>query len=231
MSGESEGGEPDVVQGLPRSLARILPEDTVRTWMTLAPHLPGSLYLGGGTAVAVHLGHRTSRDLDFFFHDHAVDLERLLERIGELGEFAGRLEDPGTLRGLFGATKLEVFDAGTLMQLRPTQRISGLMVASIEDLLAMKLKVMSERGEMRDYFDVKEIDERTPLSVEEGIGLYRERYRIAPDDQAPIRTLIAAMGYLDDVEEDAALPIGKAELAAWWRRRQVVVQRRVSWLG
>lgn len=53
---------------LPDRVRRILPASTAETWVALAPHLPTELYLGGGTAVAVHLGHRESRDLDFFFH-------------------------------------------------------------------------------------------------------------------------------------------------------------------
>jgi hypothetical protein len=47
--------------------------------------------------------------------------------------------------------------------------IAGLNVAGLQDLMAMKLKVMAERGEMRDYFDVKAIDEQGAISVEEGM--------------------------------------------------------------
>jgi hypothetical protein len=48
---------------------------TAEAWDALAPHLPASLYLGGGTAVAVHLRHRESADLDFFYHNSSVQLE------------------------------------------------------------------------------------------------------------------------------------------------------------
>jgi predicted nucleotidyltransferase component of viral defense system len=50
-----------------------------------------------------------------------------------------------------------------------------LAVADIKDLMAMKLKVLSERGELRDYYDVKDIDERGGVTVEEGLALFRER--------------------------------------------------------
>jgi hypothetical protein len=36
------------------------------------------------------------------------------------------------------------------------------------------------------------------------------------------------MGYLDDVEEDEALPVTRDELAAWWRRRQASVIRNLA---
>lgn len=186
--------------------------------MTLAPHLPEKLYLGGGTAVAVHLGHRESRDLDFFFHGN-VDLGRLRDLIANLGAFAITHESQGTLKGLFGATKIEVFDASALRRLAKPTRVAGIDVASLQDLMAMKVKVMAERGEMRDYFDVRAIDEGG-ISVEEGVELYIQRYGVNPTSAA-ITHLYKAMGDLSDVEVDESLPIGKLELQAWWSARQV----------
>ena len=48
---------------LPDRVRRVLPGDTAWAWETLAQHLPPQFDLGGGTAVAAHLGHRKSRDL------------------------------------------------------------------------------------------------------------------------------------------------------------------------
>lgn len=214
---------------LPDRVRRILPADTARAWLALAPHLPKQLYLGGGTAVAVHLAHRESRDLDFFFHEK-VDLGELKSLISELGVFAVTHESEGTLKGLFGATKLEVFDASGLKQLaRPTD-VAGLEVASLHDLMAMKIKVMAERGEMRDYFDVKTIDEKSPISVEEGIELYIERYDVDLSGEALLH-LYRAMGDLSDVEVDELLPIDLAVLQKWWSARQVQVLRNSSRFG
>ncbi len=208
---------------LPAELRSVLPPDTQKAWSALAPILPPALYLGGGTGVAVHLKHRQSRDLDFFFHRHAVDLERLAKQLGNAGPFAIAEASPGTLRGLLGATKLEFLhadEAAAQKLLEKPTVVAGLHVAGLKDLLAMKLKVLAERGEMRDYFDVKAIDEQSPLSVEDGIALYLDRYRLEPSSGA-VKALIRAMGYLDDVEEDKALPTTRDELAAWWQRRQV----------
>ncbi len=208
---------------LPEHVRRILPADTARAWMTLAPHIPKGLYLGGGTALAVHLGHRESRDLDFFFH-RSIDLDRLKGLISSLGTFAVTHESEGTLKGLFGATKVEVFSASTLKRLAKPTSVAGLDVASLQDLMAMKLKVMAERGEMRDYFDVKAIDEGGDISVEEGVELYIERYGVSPSSAA-ITHLYKAMGDLGDVEVDESLPVGKRELQTWWCTRQVQVLR------
>jgi hypothetical protein len=209
--------------GLPDRIRDILPPDTAETWLTLARQLPSALYLGGGTAVAAHLAHRESRDLDFFFH-RPVDLKKLREQLARLGEFAVSHESDGTLKGLFGATKIEVFDASRLRLLAKPSLVAGLRIASLQDLMAMKLKVMAERGEMRDYFDVMAIDEAGDVSVEEGIELYLTRYGISPASEA-VTHLYRAMGDLTDVEVDQSLPISKPNLQAWWSHRQVVAIR------
>ncbi len=218
---------------LPAELQAVLPEDTQAAWQLLAPILPTKLYLGGGTGVAVHLGHRVSRDLDFFYHSGAVDLGELSKRITAVGQFAVTLEGEGTLRGLLGETKLKFLHADEVAPQRRLEKprsVAGIRVAGMKDLLAMKLKVIRGRGEMRDYFDVKAIDESGQYSVEEGIEFWLERYGIAPQSEH-LQMLVTSLGYLDDVEPDDSLPIGIGELAKWWRRRQKIVIRNLGRLA
>ena len=102
--------------------------------------------------------------------------------------------------------------------------------AGLQDLMAMKIKVMAERGEMRDYFDVKAIDEEGAISVEEGVELYMRRYGIDPSSDA-LPHLYRTMGDLSDVEADDLLPIDLAELQRWWSARQVRVLRNSDRFG
>ena len=139
-------------------------------------------------------------------------------------------ESEGTLKGLFGATKIEIFDASELTRLAEPAVVAGLSVAGLHDLMAMKIKVMAERGEMRDYFDVKTIDEEGAISVEEGVELYMNRYGISPSSDA-LPHLYRSMGDLSDVEGDDLLPIGLAELQQWWSARQVRVLRNSDRFG
>jgi hypothetical protein len=69
-------------------LRAFLPPDTAATWRAIAPLVPPDAYLGGGTAIAVHLEHRTGRDLDFFFHHHSADLDELALKLSAAGPFA-----------------------------------------------------------------------------------------------------------------------------------------------
>ena len=80
---------------------KILPADTAATWETITQVVPPDAYLGGGTAIAVHLQHRISRDLDFFFLHGSIDLDELSERLSAVGPFAVTERSPGTLNGVF----------------------------------------------------------------------------------------------------------------------------------
>ena len=142
----------------------ILPPDTAATWDAIAPLVPPDAYLGGGSAIAIHLGHRISRDLDFLFHHGSVDLDELAGRLSAAGPFAVTDRSPRTLNGVFSGTKVQFLhaDEGRPQHLlEPPQEVDGLRVAQLSDLMAMELKVVGDRGELRDYFDLMTIEQRT----------------------------------------------------------------------
>jgi Nucleotidyl transferase AbiEii toxin, Type IV TA system len=238
MEPETQGagdGAPGVTRAaaVSQELRAILAPGTAEAWEALAPHLPAALYLGGGTAVAVRLRHRVSTDLDFFYHGSAVDLDELAGRLPTLGSFAPTRRADGTLRGLFGATKVEFLHADEVRRqvlLQQPTVIDGMRVAALEDLMAMKLKVICDRGEARDYFDVMSMDEHGAVTLAEGIALFLERYGLTQASDA-LPHLIGALGYLDDVEQDDALPLDKPALAHWWQQRQPRLVREMSRRG
>ncbi|HZK15745.1 MAG TPA: hypothetical protein VFC52_04070 [Solirubrobacterales bacterium] len=136
----------------------------------------------------------------------------------------------GTHKWAVGASKVQVFDVAELKLLAEPTDVDGHNATGPQDLMAMKLKVMAGRGEMRDYFDVKAIDEGGGVSVEEGVALYMRRYGIDPSSEA-LPHLFRAMGDLSDVEVDELLPIDLAELQHWWSARQVRALRNSDRFG
>ncbi len=212
---------------LPPELRRILPAETAEAWEAVAPVLPAGCSLGGGTALAVHLGHRESRDLDFFFGDAALDLDELERLLRTRGELAVTRRAPGTLNCQLGGAKVQFLHAAGQRDLEEPLLAQGIAVLGLSDLFAMKVKAIGDRGELRDYFDLEKIEELTGRRIEEGIGLYMARFGIAPED-ASIPQIVEALGYLEDVDEDELLPEGRAEIAAYWRRRQPEVLRNLS---
>lgn len=207
---------------LPDWLETLLPGETAATWEQVAPLVPTEAYLGGGTAIAVHLRHRPSRDLDFFFHGERVDLDQLVERLRAQGPFAVSQRAPGTLIGLFGETRLQFLQAGLVRperRLEPTTLVGGIHVAGLGDLLAMKLNAIAGRAELRDYFDLMTIERQGGRTIEEGLGLFLARYQPEHEDSA-ITPILLALGHLDDVGDDPFLPVERDAIVRYWQRRQ-----------
>jgi hypothetical protein len=211
-------------------VSSILPADTAKTWETIAPAIPESAYLAGGTALAVHLLHRESRDLDFFFDHHTLDLDALGRQLRALGPFAVTGRAPHTLNGMFSQTRIQFLGAQDQTNLERPTIVAGIRVLGLSDIFAMKVKVVGDRGELRDYFDLKSIEQLTGRTFEEGIGLYMARYHVHPED-AGIMHIVTSLGYLEDVDEDDLLPESKDEIARYWKRRQPQVIRSLSRFG
>ena len=133
---------------LPDELVKKMPPGTSQTWLKIAPLLPGSAYLSGGTALTVHLLHRVSRDLDIFL-ERPEDLQRLWIQFQDVGEARATQHDDSTITCVIDDTKVQVLDAATLKIVSPFITVGGMRVASVNDILAMKLKVIVDRGELR----------------------------------------------------------------------------------
>jgi len=214
---------------LPIELANYLPDDTARTWQAIAPLVPKVAYLAGGTAITAHIRHRVSQDLDFFLEDQ-VDLADLVSTLAAAGPFAVTLRNENTLNGVFSATKVQFLDASAHHFVDKFTEIGGLRIASMRDLVAMKLKVIGDRGELRDYFDLMAIEQHHAGSVEEGLGDYLRRYAPAHGATA-LHHLVLALGYLEDVDEDDLVPTEKSKITEYWHRRQPIIARAAGLLS
>ncbi len=211
---------------LPKSVRDILPGYTAKAWPKIVPYIPKGGYLAGGTALAVHLGHRISRDLDIFTRvpfDETALRNRLVSEL----DFYVSDHGPGTINGYLGETKVQFLDASTQTMLRGPTVVARMPVAQLEDLIAMKIKVIGDRGELRDYFDLMEIERRTTLTFEESLGDYLYRYN--PEEPLSSLSHIAlALSSFGDVADDPALPLERAEIERYWTRRAVDVSLALS---
>ncbi len=208
---------------LPPWLCAVLAGDTAHTWETIRDVVPASGYLVGGTGLAVHLQHRVSRDLDFFLAERE-DLDSLRRDLDARGTLAVTLHSEDTLNGLFNGTRLQFLGATDQQVLEPLTMVEGIRLAGLGDLLATKLKVIGDRGELRDYYDLKVIEERAGRRVEEGIGLFLRRYG-PRDPDAAARHVLLGLGYFDDVGDDPFLPETREQIIGYWRRRQPEITR------
>lgn len=114
-------------------------------------------YLAGGSALTLHLGHRTSLDLDFFSTSGSTDLsgvQRAAEDAFESVQVVAKSEV--SIQILADGCRLD-FVCYPYELLEPPQRLQGIAVASLRDLGTMKLAALAKRGLRRDFWDLFEI--------------------------------------------------------------------------
>jgi Nucleotidyl transferase AbiEii toxin, Type IV TA system len=202
---------------LPGWLAAVLPADTAQMWCRVRQVMPPGAYLIGGTAIAAHLRHRLSRDLDFCF-ETSVDLDAVVEQLGVFAPVRVTSRRDRGLDLLMSSTKVQLLCPVGHRRVEPTRLVEGLQVAGLGDLLAMKLQVVVDRPELRDYFDLLCMETRAHRYAEEGLALFVERFRPDVPDQA-VATIIRYLADLSDVPDDPSLPLRRVEIERYWHRR------------
>jgi hypothetical protein len=135
----------------------ILPPPQRQLWGELEG-IPKEFVLYGGTAIALHLGHRESVDFDFF-GNLQLDPAKLTLSIPFLAAATVTQREPNTLsctldRG--GLIKLSFFGVPDLPRLQAPLIApeNGLQIASLLDLAGMKATVVQMRAEAKDYIDI-----------------------------------------------------------------------------
>jgi hypothetical protein len=160
-------------------------------------NLLNDFYLAGGTAVALHLGHRLSRDLDFF-SAKPFDGVLLKSKISELGNYEDDVSRDNNTIGSFNDTKLSFMYFKPGMTEAP-QQFAGVNIASIKDLMAMKVSAISQRGAKRDFIDLYFIMKKFEMSITDVMLHYFEKYKDFKPN--PIHAL-KSLTYFDDAEKE-----------------------------
>lgn len=205
--------------GFPPGLERVLNTDTRAAWRQIREFVPPGSYLAGGTAVAIHLRHRESRDLDFFTTVPLAveDLHEALER-STLPYIARRvLPKLGNIAITLGETKVEFSDGSMVTMVEPVKEINGIQVAGMGDLLAMKLLAITKRRVLRDFEDLRVIEEIGGRRFEEGLALAKRRYHLKGD--ASIVPIVAAFTRVEECEPDELIETPKEVLVEFFHRR------------
>lgn len=134
-----------------------LPAPQRALWTELAV-IPPEFVLYGGTAIALHLGHRQSVDFDFFV-SHAFDPAQLYSNVPLLNGSTILQQAANTLtcrvaRG--GPVIVSFFGVPSLRRVAAPliAENNRLRVASLLDLAGMKAAVVQQRAEAKDYIDL-----------------------------------------------------------------------------
>ncbi len=174
----------------------ILPAPTANLLNKLgSDSLPDQVYLGRGTACALWLGHRQSVDLDFFTPvEFAVDQWRQKWET-ELG-FKMFNQDWQTLEGESLGVKLAIFYYKYPM-IENTESFKEIKLARLEDLAAMKLEALVNRGTKRDFVDLYFLIKK--FGLKGVLGYYDRKYGNLEERELLLRKSLV---YFEDAESD-----------------------------
>jgi predicted nucleotidyltransferase component of viral defense system len=144
--------------------------------------------LVGGTALSLQLGHRKSVDIDLFTDARygSVNFAAIDKFLRETYAHVSTNEYAGTGFGKAyyvgdnpeDSIKLDVFYTDPFIL--PAVSTDGIRMAAPEDIIAMKLDVISRGGRKKDFWDIHELIEKYP--VEKMFALHKQRY---PDTHQP----------------------------------------------
>jgi len=157
-------------------------------------------YLAGGTALALHFGHRRSDDFDWFTQAMIDDPQMLEMNLREQGlTLTEQQISPGTLHAVVDTVHVSFLEyryplIGPVVQLRDYQWD----LASIADICCMKLAAVAHRGAKKDFIDIYAISKAACLSLKQMLDLYQQKY--STDD---VVSVIYGLSYFEDAEEDA----------------------------
>lgn len=184
---------PEVLQGpQPRVLGQLSPLVSLRHF-----------YLGGGTALACHLGHRFTVDLVWFTSERIADSLRLAQDLRDGGApFVTGSFERGTLHGMMNDVRLSFIEYRyPLVEPLVLWPEFGCHLASVSDLACMKLSAVAQRGSKKDFVDIYAIG-TTMFSLREMLSMYRRKYSVKD-----ISHVLYGLAYFDDADKERGLQI------------------------
>lgn len=130
--------------------------------------------LVGGTALALQIGHRHSIDLDFFSTSD-FDHDEIIEELNELSQnVTVTKQSKNILITSVEGVKIDFVNYKLYPFIRNFVVEENIKMASKEDIAAMKLNAISNRGTKKDFIDLFFLMNFFTLS--EMIQFYREKY-------------------------------------------------------
>jgi len=152
-------------------------------------------YLAGGTALALQLGHRTSKDFDFYIKEK-FDSKKLYLEFKKI--FSKGISKPDfsedTLQFKIGITDLSFFRYPYFL-IKPLKNWNSLFLLSLEDIAGMKIEAIIGRGTKRDFIDIYFLIKK--FGLKKILEFTKKKYLETFNEYLCLKALI----YFDDAEK------------------------------
>jgi len=155
-------------------------------------------YLAGGTGLALHLGHLYSIDLDFFSPDASAvgpDQRDTLRILLNDPSLIITYDSDGTFAASWQGVGISFFRLALYPLVQEPSLVEGIRLATIQEIGAMKLAAIIDRGTRKDLVDLYYI--LHSISLEQAFTVASEKY--AHVHSFPV-SAVRALAYFSDAE-------------------------------
>ena len=159
--------------------------------------------LVGGTALSLQIGHRESIDIDLFSDaDYgAIDFRAITVYLEKTFPYVDYLKmEPAIGKSYFigenpeNAIKLDVFYTDSFIQ--PPIVVDSIRMASLEEIIAMKVDVVQRGGRKKDFWDLHELFNF--YNLEQMLELHEKRYPYSHDKKLILKNFT----YFSEADDD-----------------------------
>lgn len=154
-------------------------EKLISAQMIFQSHFPECV-LVGGTAAALHVGHRISIDADYTLADLKKRFAEILKDVEkETGWRTKRLEPPVLILGHFHGVRTGIRQ---LIRAKPieTTIVRGIRIPTIEEMLRIKAYLIVRRNATRDFIDFAALFDH--MGVEKSLKALDSIDKLYPQD-------------------------------------------------
>ncbi|GAB4218621.1 MAG: hypothetical protein Fur009_0210 [Candidatus Microgenomates bacterium] len=137
--------------------------------------LPENTYLAGGSSLALQIDHRISIDFDFFTSTNFFT-EEIDRKLNEVGRYQKNVQTPKTMVGNFNNIKFSLFYYPYKLISKPLDFL-GIKLAQKEDIAAMKLVAITDRGTKKDFIDLYFLA-KFYFPIEKMFEFYNKKYQL-----------------------------------------------------
>lgn len=182
---------------------------------TMAEPLLQDFVLVGGTGLALHYGHRISEDIDLFCWDR-FDVDFLLMELAGRMKFSTKLKTPiGAHLFIEGVkTDLVYFPAKPI---REVIEKDGIRLLSPEDIAAMKMNVIANRGAKKDFYDIYFLLKE--FSLIQLIAFFKEKFKTEE-----VFGLTRSLTYFADADGQNPVILLKEKDLTWEKVKQKIIE-------
>lgn len=182
----------------------ILSKKALKTIRLLSTQIE-DFYLAGGTGLALQLGHRYSEDLDFF-SKNPFNIDTVVSAIQPDKVF---YSSKGTIHCEISGIRISLLFYSVPLVYTPLTW-QTVKIAHIKDIVAEKIKTISQRGSKKDFVDLYAVI-KSKYSIAEVCNIFKNRFGRSDIN---FYHVLKSLTFFEDAEEEP-MPRMKAPDKMW----------------